>query len=479
MKTRILVVDDEEHCRTVLGEFLSDSGYEVITAQSGAAALETLGRESEIRVVFTDLSMPGMTGLELIEKAKRLRDDLDFFIVTAHATMETAIKAIRVGAFDYLLKPVEFDEVSLRLKMLLKMRELEKKTSYLEQENQRLRGGATGLAATSPRTRELLEQAGTIAQTNATVLLSGETGVGKDVLANWIHQHSPRQQGPFLAVNCSAIPENLLESEFFGHEKGAFTGAEKRSIGNFERADGGTLFLDEIGEMDLKLQPKLLRAIESRTIRRVGGSQDIEVDVRLITASNRDLKKMVSEGKFREDLLYRLNVVHLKIPPLRERMEDLPELITQLTKKLSQRLNVKVKAVEPSFVEVLSSYSFPGNIRELANIIERSLIYAKDGKLTGKSIPAEWLEPSPPFAPSAASRTPVLGAAGSGEPNGGGASSVDVGTGLGDQLAVFEKQVLSQALQNAGGDVGVAAQALGVSRSTLYAKLSKYGLQGT
>lgn len=450
----ILVVDDEAHQRNILQEFLSSTGdYEAITASSGKEALELL-KAKDVSIVLTDLSMPEMNGIELIKQGKKMRPESSFVIVTAHGTLESAIEAIKVGASDYLLKPVEFSDLSLRLSQLSKMKKLEARTSYLEQENKQLRGD-NEIIAESNIMKSLFVELQKVSETEATVTLTGETGVGKEIVARFIHEHSSRCQGPFIAVNCSAIPDNLLESEFFGHEKGAFTGAEQKTSGLFQMANNGTLFLDEIGEMDIKLQPKILRAIEEKKVRRIGGTTDQNINIRLVAATNRNLKELVSEGKFREDLFFRLNVVPICLPPLRERTEDIPPLVTHFVKKFSGTMNRKISVIEPSYMDTLKKYSFPGNIRELANVIERSLIYVKGNNLTAESLPTEFLKSK------GRSSTPLT----------------PPGKTLNELTSLYEKQIIIESLETHQNDMDLAAKSLGLSRSSLYAKVSKYGIK--
>ncbi len=449
----ILVVDDEAHQRSILRETLSNQGWIVDEAPDGGAALKRLTEVASIRLVVTDLSMPGLDGVELIRRAKADRPDVDFVMVTAHGTVDSAIRAMKAGAKDYLLKPVEHEELALKIRKILEHQSLEVKASRLERENRSLRREVKPVGG-SPGMKKLLDELARVARADATVLLAGETGVGKEVVARAIHAQSSRSKGPFVAVNCSAVPENLIESEYFGYEKGAFTGADRRSEGLFEQADGGTLFLDEIGEMDLKLQPKILRALEERKVRRVAGNMDIPVDIRLVAATHRDLKQLVAEGKFREDLYYRLNVVQLRIPPLRERKEDLPDLVQVLVDRYAKPLNVKVEKIDSEYLQALAAYRFPGNVRELANIVERSMIFMTGGTLAVQCLPGDMNTGTGQAVP-----TPAI-----------------PGT-LADRVGEIEKQILAQALTRNQGDVEEVARELSVSKSTLYTKLSKYGLK--
>jgi DNA-binding NtrC family response regulator len=456
---RLLVVDDEVNQRELLNDFLSGD-YEVETAENGAEALKKVQQSDPgFDAILTDLSMPQMNGVELIRAAKKEFPELGAIIMTAHASLETAIEAIRVGAYDYVLKPVELDDLQRRIEQLVRVNELESQIRQLNKTNQQLLGGGV-VVGESQAMQSLLSEAAQVAASDASVLILGETGTGKEVLAQFLHSKSPRSKGPFVPVNCSAIAENLAESEFFGHEKGAFTGADKRTIGFFQQANGGTLFLDELGEMDLRLQPKILRALEERKVQRVGGAKSELVDIRLIGATNRDLSEDVAAGKFREDLLFRINVVTLRIPPLRERLEDIPSLTVHLVDRYAKKLNVKVNQISDDYIQAFCHHQYPGNVRELGNIVERSLIYMRDGVLTPKLLPTEILgrKTIQKMGPPRLVKT---------DPN----------KSLSDLVSDFEKQAIQDSLENHDNDIELAAKGLKVSRSTLYSKISKYGIK--
>ncbi|HEX4923674.1 MAG TPA: sigma-54 dependent transcriptional regulator, partial [Bdellovibrionales bacterium] len=454
----VLIVDDEAHQRMIVAEFLSGLGAEVRAAANGHEALQALKDDEKIELVISDLQMPELDGLGLLKAAKSLREDLPFIVVTAHGTIETAIEAIRQGAAEYLLKPLELEEVRLRIQKILEVRSLARKAAWLETEHSRL-AKTSSFVFESPVMKKLFADLNRVVGSDTTVLLSGETGAGKEVVARFLHDHGPRAKGPFMAINCSAVPDNLLESQFFGHEKGAFTGADRRMLGSFELANGGTLFLDEIGEMDLKLQAKMLRALEERKITRLGSPVQTPIDVRIIAATNKSLPELVKEKRFREDLYYRLNVVHFQLPPLRERKEDLPALVRAfIERELGEKRKSEIK-IEPSFLEALSRYAFPGNVRELRNIVERALLFAVKGTLTEGSLPSE-VTGGAHAALVAASPVPTA-------PPGDKA--------LPDLLNDYEKALVAAAVERCKGDVEEAAKLLKISRSALYSKLSKYG----
>ncbi len=453
-KIKILVVDDQQLERDRVAARLRELGHTVMEASDGPSALRMLEKvHSDVELVLTDLEMPQMTGVELTQRIKSVNPRLEVVVITGHGAIETAIAAIQAGASNYLVKPVKFEELELRVARIIEKRARPSGPGAHED--------APVLIAKSAEMKELLAKIDLAAATDSNILITGETGVGKEVIARHIHGMSPRAKAPFVAVNCSAIPDNLLESEFFGHEKGAFTGADQRSIGLFERASGGTMFLDELGEMDLRLQPKILRATEDRHIRRVGGSSDIKVDVRIVAATNKDLKRCVDEKKFREDLYFRLNVIEAKIPPLRDRVEDIPALTEELVRRLSLRMNVSIKRVDDVFINALKGYAFPGNVRELANIIERALIYATDGVLTQSHLPPE-ITGSVSREPKANVSAPVP--AHSEGP-------------LTDSVALYEKQLIEGKIAQHAGDLGKVAEDLKISRSTLYAKIAKHKIQ--
>jgi len=373
---RILVVDDEESLREMLKEFLEGEGMLVELAQNGREALEKL-RSLSLDLILLDLRMPGMSGIEVLQEIKKEEPELPVVVITAYGSVDNAVETLKMGAFDFITKPFKLEELLNIISRALEVERLKRENQYLLEE-MRDKFYFEGVVGKSPRMKEVMRVASLVAKTDATVLIYGESGTGKELLARSIHHQSNRRSKPFVVVNCGAITETLLESELFGHEKGAFTGAQTRKLGKFELADEGTVFLDEIGEMSPAMQVKILRVLQERNFERVGGTDVIQVDVRIIAATNRDLRKEVREGKFREDLYYRLNVVPIDLPPLRERKEDLPLLCDFLIEKHARKLHKKIKGVSSQAMRLLKKYNWPGNIRELDNVIERAIILTED-----------------------------------------------------------------------------------------------------
>ncbi|MBI4799193.1 MAG: sigma-54-dependent Fis family transcriptional regulator, partial [Desulfarculus sp.] len=369
---RILIVDDEKNYLLVLDALLSEAGYEVATADGGARALALL-EEDEPDLMLTDMRMPRMTGLELIKASKERRPDLPVIVMTAYGTVENAVEAMKSGAVDYIMKPFENQELLLTVQRALKLSRLLAQNRLLREEVAQGQGFGQ-IVGDSKAMRQVYEMVDKVAATKATVLITGESGTGKELIARAIHSRSPRAEEPFVAVNCMALTETLLESELFGHEKGAFTGAAGRRKGRFELADKGTLFLDEVGEIAPALQVKLLRVLQERTFERVGGNQSISVDVRIVAATNRDLTRAVASGRFREDLFYRLNVVRLALPPLRERKEDLPALVAHFVRRYAAETGRTPPQVSQEAMRRIYDYAWPGNVRELENALERAVI---------------------------------------------------------------------------------------------------------
>ncbi len=451
-RPRILVADDEHSMQEFLDILLRKQGYEVQTA--GDLASASLALESDdYDLLITDMQMPDGSGVDLLRNARRVAPDLVVIVITAFATTETAIEAMKEGAYDYITKPFKVDEI-----LLVVQKALEKK--LLATENRRLRHALRSerqqrpLVGNSPAMEQVFEMISRVSDTKTNVLIYGESGTGKELVARAIHDESDRSDRPFVALNCAAIPENLLESELFGHMKGSFTGAVANKDGLFESAEGGSLFLDEVGEISPPLQVKLLRVIQEKTIRRVGGTKDTQVDVRLIAATNRRLEEEVAAGRFREDLYYRLNVIQLELPALRERIEDLPLLVHHFIEKYARELGKQVRGVEPEAMEQLSRYAFPGNVRELENIIERAVALAR----------AEWvgIDALPPTVTA----TPV-----------GSAPQIPAeGVQLENLIADYERGLLREALKRAGGVKKKAAQLLGISFRSFRYRLEKLGL---
>ncbi|MBT4502751.1 MAG: sigma-54-dependent Fis family transcriptional regulator [Gemmatimonadetes bacterium] len=448
MEPTILIVDDEENIRTTLELFLSERGFGVESVGTGEAAVEMV-QEREVAAVVLDLNLPGMDGIETMGQLRRLQPELPIIIVTAFGSIPSAVEAMRQGSYDYVAKPFRNDDLLMRLE-----RGLENSRLRLEVEQLRSRlGEATPFARVigeSASMREALERAQRVADRNVTVLLLGESGTGKEVLARAIHEASRRTEERFVAVNCGAIPDELVENELFGHEKGAYTDARERREGRFEQAAGGTLFLDEIGEMPLTAQPKLLRALEAGEITRLGGAESVQVDVRVIAATNRNLEEEVREGRFREDLFYRLNVFAVRIPPLRERAEDVPLLVEHLAQKCAPLLEVEWAGIAEGALQLLQGYGWPGNVRELENALQGALLMAN-----GCEIEAVDLPPS------------VRGDTG---------ETVEA-PGLAQVVAQVERRVIRQALQVEGFNHTRAAKRLKITRQTLLYKIQAYGLE--
>src|SRR2546423_10920122 len=451
---RILIVDDTEMMRDSLAATLAREGHEVVAAGDGAAAVQRLGA-TKFDLLITDLKMPKMTGIELLTEVKKLRAEVPVVLMTAFATVQTAVEAMKLGAYDYIQKPFDGEEIKLLVERTLEH-------NRLIRENQALRSVAeqtlvarplVGSSGVMDDVRKRIER---VARSNATVLIRGESGTGKEVVARAIHAASERRERPMLAVNCAALSENLLESELFGHEKGAFTGADRLRRGRFELADGGTLLLDEISEIAPALQAKLLRVLQESTFERVGSSVSQQVDVRVVATTNRELERCVEEGKFRQDLFYRLNVVPIELPPLRQRSEDVPELCRHFLSQIAKRENKPFRHIEPEAFRFLQRYPWPGNIRELQNIIERASV----------------LEPEPGVV-RAATIEPWLKQA---TESGIGTSAV---TALaGKPLADIEKQVILSTLQQFRGHRIKTAGALGIGVRTLGMKLKKWREEG-
>ncbi|MDY0267511.1 sigma-54-dependent transcriptional regulator [Trichloromonas sp.] len=448
----ILVVDDEKNYRTVLAHLLEDAGHRVSTADNPFAGLELLGRES-VALILSDLRMPRMDGLAFLEEVRREVGDVPFVVLTAFATVETALAAMKAGAFDYLLKPFKNDEILLVVEKALEDARLRTENQVLRRQLER--AGERELLGESPAIRKLLADIARVAPARASVLITGESGTGKELVARTLHRAGPRAKGPLVTINCAALTESLLESELFGHERGAFTGAVERKRGLLEVADGGTLLLDEIGEFPLALQPKLLRVLQERKFRRVGGTAEIESDVRIVAASNRELPTMIAAGAFREDLYYRLNVVTLEVPPLRRRSEDIPLLALHFLQRFGNELGRRIRAIAPEALAILRAHPWPGNVRELRNIIERGALFCTGDTLRPEDLPESL---SGRAVESVATVFPELGRP------------------LPEQLDEMEERLIRQALVRARGVQAQAAELLGVSRSNLQYKLRKYGM---
>lgn len=450
-RAQLLVVDDEKSTRDGLVRALQRQ-YDVQVASDGAQALHVLD-EQEIDVVLSDLRMPGMDGLTLIQRILARPSSPACILLTAYGSIDTAVEAIKRGASDFLTKPVNLDELEIRIQSALRARSMEQENQTLRQQLDE-RFGLESMVGQSPALLEVLDTIRQVAPARTNVLITGETGTGKELVARAIHQLSPRVKAPMITVHCAALPANLLESELFGHEKGSFTGATERRPGRFEMADGGSLFLDEIGEIDSTVQVKILRVLEERAFERVGGRDTLDVDVRLIAATNRDLRTMVDEGTFREDLFYRLNVVTVALPPLRERREDIPLLMRKFIDEFSAENGKEVEGLTSECMNALMEYNWPGNIRELRNVIERMVVLSRQPRLTLRDLP-------PQIRPENSNRSPSKTHAVSGDLS----------------LEEMERNMILRALEANQGSRTKAAEALGISRRTLHRKLNEYGLR--
>ncbi len=469
MAARILVADDEDSLRWVLEKGLRGVGYDVTSVKDGEEAVRVFEAQP-FDLVFLDVRMPGLDGLTALERIRDLRPDVYVIVMTAHGSMDTAIKAMQRGAYDYLNKPFDLDEV-----LLLSERALA--ASRLTQEVARLRTGLaevrefSALIGRHPRMQDVYKTIGRIAGTDVTVLLRGESGTGKELVARAIHHYSRRSGRPFVAVSCAAIPGTLLESEMFGHERGAFTDAKERRLGKFELAHGGTLYLDEIGDTPVDLQTKLLRALQERTIERVGGHESIAIDVRVLAATNRDLEALMKEGRFREDLYYRLNVVTVNLPPLRERRRDIPLLVEHFLAKHVEQLGER--GVAPEALDRLVGYEWSGNVRELENVVQRAMVMATAGVILPEHLPIGPVSAAASVAVDATLEEIIerkLMECVRGLRERSSANLYDLVVGL------VEKPLLRAVLRETSGNQVRAAQILGINRNTLRKKLTEHGI---
>src|SRR5215470_13339789 len=403
---RILVADDEPNLRRVLGAILAREGYEVLQAGDGEEALELA--DDGVDVVITDLRMPRVDGMDVLRQVVASHPDVPVIMITAHGSVDSAVEAVKLGAFDYVEKPFEQEHIRQVVTKAVRQSEALRRAPRTLGSHDVSASGRFGIVGESASMRQIFAIIDKVADTPSTVLITGESGTGKELAAKALHEHSSRRAGPFIKINCAAIPKTLMESELFGYEKGAFTGAVGSKPGRFELADKGTLFLDEIGEIPVEMQVKLLRALQESEFERVGGLKTIKVDVRLITATNRDLEKEIRAGNFREDLYYRLNVVPLHIPPLRERREDIPLLAEHIVRKFNERLKKHVAGIEPDALERLVAYGWPGNIRELENVLERTLLFSDSTRIRLRDLPPlSPMAPSEVGSPASASSPPI------------------------------------------------------------------------
>ncbi len=456
--SRILIVDDEKQIRRILAVLLAEHGHDVKEAESGEEALR-LQEDFHPDIMLLDLSLPGIGGMEVLQAALTRSPRTDCIMMTAYGTIRSAVEAMRLGAFDYLAKPFDNDELLLIIDRALRMRRMDAELEALRTELE-ARYGFNEIVAISPQMRDVFRLMAKVAGVDATVLIAGESGTGKELVARAIHRRGKRESGPFVAVNCSAIPKELIEAEFFGHEKGAFTDARASRAGKFELASGGSLFLDEVGDLSLEAQAKLLRALQEHEVTRVGGRQPIPVDVRIIAATNKDLDAAVRKGEFREDLYWRINVVSIKLPPLRERRQDLPLLIDHLLERFRRELNLAIKSVSPVARQLLLHYDWPGNVRELENTLCRAMILCDGGTLTASDLP------------------PRIRGELSGSSVGAGSEhdTMKLADAVKEATARLEKMLIASRLAQHHGNRTATADSLGVSRKTLFNKMREYNI---
>jgi two-component system response regulator AtoC len=471
-KKRVLIADDELNMRRVLEAILRREGYDVVTAANGLDALAGMSRD--VHTVITDLKMPGLDGMGLLKKLSADYPDVPVVMITAHGSVENAVEAVKLGAFDYLEKPFEQEQIRQVVAKALSTFALARRDARPEEPSER---GRFRLIGHAPAIRQMYAVIEKVADTPSTVLITGESGTGKELIARALHENSSRHKGPFIKINCAAIPKTLMESELFGYEKGAFTGAVGSKPGRFELAHGGTLFLDEIGEIPVEMQVKLLRVLQESEFERVGGLKTIKVDVRLVTATNRDLQQEIAAGGFREDLFYRLNVVPMHIPPLRERREDIPLLAEHFIAKFNERLKKQITGIAPEALERLVAHQWPGNIRELENLMERTVLFSEGPQIRLSDLPPEighlaplTLSHLPPAAPA-----PADAAAGGASPAALSASSLKEAVRA--QTERVERELIQRALDETGGNVTQAARKLKISRKSLQTKMKELGLR--
>lgn len=457
MKSRILVVDDEESIREFLEIMLKKEGYEVTTAEDGLRAKEILTKKS-FDMIISDMQMPNVTGIELLKHVKESYPDIVFMMITAFGTTETAVETMKMGAYDYITKPFKIDEVRLNIANALRSKNLETENRVLKKELVKEYSFQNMIGNSAPM-HAIFDLIKRVSQAPTNVLITGESGTGKEVIAKAIHYNGPLKDRPFVTINCGAIPENLMESEMFGHKKGSFTGAITDKAGLFEVADGGTLFLDEVGELPVSIQVKLLRAIQERVIRRVGATDDMKVDVRIIAATNRNLEEMVAKGTFRQDLFYRLNVINIKSPALRDRSDDIPLLASHFLKKYNEKLNKSISSISSEAMDILKGYNYPGNVRELENMIERTVALEAGSTILPESLP--------PMVNTSGGRK----MASSNEIEIG-----DSGLDLDKVMGQIEKELLVKAIHAAGGVKKKAAKLLHISFRSMRYRIEKYNL---
>jgi DNA-binding NtrC family response regulator len=459
IKGRIIVIDDEVNAASALETLLREDGYEVSRAHDARSGLALL-EKTDADIVLTDLRMPGMDGLELLARVKEIRPEVMVLVMTAYGTVKTAVKAMKLGAEDYLGKPIDVEELEVVVEKALERKRLLEETRVLRDRVEK-KYRFDNMVGDSPEIRAAIKAVQQVAPTSASVLLLGESGTGKELFAQAIHQHSPRRHRPFIKVACAALPETLLESELFGHEKGSFTGAMYTRAGRFEAADGGTLFLDEIGDISPTVQVKLLRFLEEREFERVGGNRTFKVDVRIVTATHRNLAQKVAEGTFREDLYYRLNVVEIRVPALRERSGDIPVLADHFLRKFASANGKDVKGFDDDVLALLLRHPWPGNVRELENAMERAVVMSTEPVLRPESFPA--LRRASAAQPGPGAESPQ------------GLSNVSI---PGSRLEDIEREAILRTLEAVDGSTGRAADMLGISPRKIQYKLKEYQQQG-
>ncbi|MFE8117375.1 acetoacetate metabolism transcriptional regulator AtoC [Brenneria goodwinii] len=455
---RILIVDDEESVRRMLTAVFSNDGHHVICSGDGQSAISVY-REQQPDIVLMDIRMPNVNGINALKRMREIQQDIPIILMTAYAAVETAVEALRLGAFDYVIKPFELDELKLLMSRALQLRDMKQEINLLHRE---LSESYTWdrILTNNPKMMELCRDIAKVAQSNATVLITGESGTGKELIAKAIHYNSARANGPFIRVNCGALPESLLESELFGHEKGAFTGAQMQRQGLFERAHSGTLLLDEIGEMPHNLQVKLLRVLQEREFERLGGSRTIKTDIRIVAATNRNLPEMIDNGEFRHDLFYRLNVMHLSSLPLRDRPEDIALLSQHFLHKFSAENGKEIIGLDISAIVALEKYSWPGNVRELENAIERAVIMSTGFMIFADDLP-EQVQQVRDNDPQDDMSDPIE----------------DGGLSLKERMKSYERELIFRVLNNNQGNRVQTAKILGISRRALIYKLQEYCIE--
>ena len=453
--TTLLIVDDEKAQRQVLLGDLKSRGYKVLEADSAETALDIV-RKNLIDVILTDLKMPGASGIDLLTNLKEINPEISVVIMTAYASVETAVQALKNGAYDFITKPYNLDEIELVIKRIIEKNNLKSELKFLKEQLESS-NKLEGVITNSFKMKRIIDVAARVAASKASVLILGESGTGKEVLARAIHYASKRKDKLFVPVNCAALNENLLESELFGHEKGAFTGAEKMHKGRFEIADEGTIFLDEIGDLPMHLQVKLLRVLQEEQFERVGGTTTIKVDVRVISATNKSIEDLIKDGKFREDLFYRLNVVNIQLPPLRERKEDISILISEFLKKYLKETDKTKLEFSKEALDLLMKYNYPGNIRELENIVHHSIVLSRNEIITTEDLPIGIKTPGSELDLD---------------------SCFEEGTSLTEKVELLERTLVTNALKKTNGNQTAAAKLLGISERNLRYRLEKWGVKG-